>query len=175
MSKCRYSVSAYSTFSNKSTWRKNWNLIKIQELSYQKGEWTYTLSNRYNSPGLMLLFKEALSFIIRRLSFNFNRILLFSLIRALNISKDGEWFQITKWSLTALPLGSTLFLVNGEIPLCSPILPLWSSPIKTKSQSLVARDKSSLTKTVRYHWLGVESHFWVLCLFLVYCLGGWNQ
>ena len=31
------------------------------------------------------------------------------------------------------------------------------------------------TKAVRYDLLGVESHFWVLCFFLVNCLGGWNQ
>ena len=31
------------------------------------------------------------------------------------------------------------------------------------------------TNTVRYDLLGVKSDFWVLYLFLVYCLGGWNQ
>ena len=39
----------------------------------------------------MFLFKEALSLIIRRLSFNSNRNFLFSFVRTLKFSKDGEW------------------------------------------------------------------------------------
>ena len=31
------------------------------------------------------------------------------------------------------------------------------------------------SKAVRYDLMGGESHFWVLCFFLVNCLGGWNQ
>ena len=72
----------------------------------------------------MFLFKEGLSLIIRRLSFNSNRNFLFSLVRTLTFSKDGEWLQSNKWGLTALPLGLTFFLVNGEILICSPILTL---------------------------------------------------
>ena len=54
--------------------RKCWNLIsKIQELSSPKEEYTYTLLNRYNGADLTFLFKEGLSLIIRRLSFNSNR------------------------------------------------------------------------------------------------------
>ena len=34
----------------------------------------------------------------------------------------GEWLQSKKWSLPALPLGLTFFLVNGEIAICSDIL-----------------------------------------------------
>ena len=72
----------------------------------------------------MFLFKEGLSLIIRRLSFNSKRNFLFSLVRTLKFSKDGEWLQSNKWLLTALPLGLTFFLVNGEIPICSLILTL---------------------------------------------------
>ena len=99
-------------------------IIKIQELSSPKGELTYTFSNRYNGADLIFLFKEGLSLIIRRLSFNSNRNFLFSLVRTLKCSKDGEWLQSNKWSLTALRLGLTFFLVNGEIPICCPILTL---------------------------------------------------
>ena len=99
-------------------------IIKIQELSSPKGEQTYTLSNRYNGADLMFLFKGGLSLIIRRLSFNSNKKFLFSLVRTLKFSKDGEWLQSNKWLLTALPFGLTFFLVNGEIPICSPILTL---------------------------------------------------
>ena len=72
----------------------------------------------------MFLFKEGLSLIIRKLFFNSNRDFLFSLVRTLKFSKDGEWLQSNKLLLTVLPLGLTLFLVNGEIQICSPILTL---------------------------------------------------
>ena len=49
----------------------------------------YTLSNRCNGADLMFLFKEGLSLIIRRLSFNFS--FLFSLVSTLKLSKDGKW------------------------------------------------------------------------------------
>ena len=39
----------------------------------------------------MFLFKEGWSLIIRRLSFNSNRNFLFSFVRTLKFSKDGEW------------------------------------------------------------------------------------
>ena len=71
-------------------------IIKIQELSSPKGELTYTVSNRYNGADLIFLFKEGLSLIIRRLSFNSNRIFLFSLVRTQKFSKDGEWLQSNK-------------------------------------------------------------------------------
>ena len=70
----------------------------------------------------MLLFKEGLSLITRRLSFNSHRNFLFSLVITLKFSKDGEWLQINKRLLTALPLGLTFFLVNVDISICSPIL-----------------------------------------------------
>ena len=44
----------------------------------------------------MFLFKEGLSLIIRRLSFNSNMNFLFSLVRTLKLSKDGEWLQSNK-------------------------------------------------------------------------------
>ena len=50
--------------------------------------------------------------VIRRLSVNSNTNFLFSLV---------EWLQSNKWLTTALLLGLTFFLVNGEI-ICSPIL-----------------------------------------------------
>ena len=84
----------------------------------------YTLSNRYNAADLMFLFTEGLSLIIRRLSFSSNTNFLISLIYTLTFSKDGEWLQSSRWSLTALPLGLTFFLVNGEVPIYSPILTL---------------------------------------------------
>ena len=28
---------------------------------------------------------------------------------------------------------------------------------------------------VQYDFLGVKSHFWILCFVLVNCLGGWSQ
>ena len=65
------------------------NIIKIQELSSPKGDQTYTLSNRYNGADLVFLFKEGLSLIIRRLSFNSNRNFLFSLVRTLKFSNEG--------------------------------------------------------------------------------------
>ena len=75
----------------------------------------------------MFLFKEGLSLIIRRLSFNSDTIFLFSLVSTLKLSKDNEWLQSNKWSLTTLLLGLTVFLVNGEILICSPILsPRWN-------------------------------------------------
>ena len=123
MSKCRYAVSAIQTFSNKSKWCNNW-IIKIQELSSPKGELAYTLPNSYNDADLMFLFKEGLSLIIKRLSLNSNRNFVFSLVRTLKFPKDGEWLQSNKLSLAALPLGLTFFLVNGKIPICSPILTL---------------------------------------------------
>ena len=30
-------------------------------------------------------------------------------------------------------------------------------------------------KTVQYNFLRVAYYFWILCFFLVDCLGGWNQ
>ena len=51
----------------------------------------YTLSNRCNGADLMFLFKEGLSLIIRRLSFNANTNFLFSLVSTLKLSKDGKW------------------------------------------------------------------------------------
>ena len=71
-------------------------IIKIQELSSQKGEQMYTLPNRYNSADLMRLVKESLSLIIRRISFNSDRNCLFSLVRTLKLSKDGGWLQSNK-------------------------------------------------------------------------------
>ena len=44
----------------------------------------------------MLLFKEGLSLIIKRLSFNSNTRFLFSLASTLKLSKDGEWLQSNK-------------------------------------------------------------------------------
>ena len=61
----------------------------------------------------MFLFKEGLSIIIRRLSI-LMIIFLSSLVKTLNFKKNGVWFQSNKWSLTALPLGLTFFLVNGD-------------------------------------------------------------
>ena len=72
----------------------------------------------------MFLFKEVLSLTIRRLSMNFNTNFLFSLVNTLNLLIGGKWFQSNKWSLVALPLGLTFFLVNGYIPIYSPILRL---------------------------------------------------
>ena len=70
----------------------------------------------------MFLFKKDLSLITRRLSFNSNTNFLFSFDSTLKFSKDGEWLQSNKWSLTTLPSSLTFFLVNGEISICSPIL-----------------------------------------------------
>ena len=70
----------------------------------------------------MFLFKKDLSLITRRLSFNSNTNFLFSFDSTLKFSKDGEWLQSNKWSPTALPSSLTLFLVNGEISIFSPIL-----------------------------------------------------
>ena len=61
-----------------------------------KDELTLTLSNRYNGADLMFLFKEGLSLIIRRHSFNSNTNFLFSLVSTLKLSKDGEWLQSNK-------------------------------------------------------------------------------
>ena len=58
---------------------------------------------------LMFLFK-GLSLVIRRLSFNSNRIFLFSLVRTLKFSKDGVWLQSNKWSLTSTTLGLNFLL-----------------------------------------------------------------
>ena len=72
----------------------------------------------------MFLFKEGLSLIIRRSSFNFNTNSFFSLVSTLKLSKDGEWLQNNKRLLTALPLGFPFFLVHGEIPISYVILSL---------------------------------------------------
>ena len=60
----------------------------------------------------MLLFKEGLSLIIKRLSFNSNTRFLFSLASTRKLSKDGEWLQSNKWSMAELRLGFTFFLVR---------------------------------------------------------------
>ena len=44
----------------------------------------------------------------------------------------------------------------------------------SKSTSL-SHGSALCSKAARSDLLGVESHFWVLCFFLVNCLGGWNQ
>ena len=58
----------------------------------------YTLSNRYNSADLMILFKNVslLALIIRTLSCNSNTTLLFSLVSKVKLSKDGKWLQSNK-------------------------------------------------------------------------------
>ena len=50
----------------------------------------------YNGADLMFLFKEGLSHIVRKLSFNSNTIFLFSLVSTLKPSKDDEWLQSEK-------------------------------------------------------------------------------
>ena len=50
----------------------------------------YTLSNRGNSTHVTFLFKEDLSLITRRPSFNSNINFLFSLVRTLWFLKDSE-------------------------------------------------------------------------------------
>ena len=50
----------------------------------------------YNGADLMFLFKEGLSHIVRKLSFNSNTIFLFSLVSTLKPSKDDEWLQSDK-------------------------------------------------------------------------------
>ena len=78
----------------------------------------------YNGAGLMFLFRKGLSLVIWRLSFNFNKSFLFSLVSTQKHSKDGEWLQSIKRSLTGLTVGLTFFFVTGEIPMPSPILTL---------------------------------------------------
>ena len=63
----------------------------------------------------MFLFIEGFPLIIRRLFFNSNTNFLFSWVIILQLSKDEEWLQNNKQSLTALPLGLTFFLVNSYI------------------------------------------------------------
>ena len=62
----------------------------------------------------MFLLKEGLSLIISRLFFNSNRNFLFSLVRTLNFSKDGEWLQTNKSSIKA----SSMKLEESSILYC---------------------------------------------------------
>ena len=102
-------------FLNENQWRDNViGRIRI-ELPKIGVNLNYTLSNRYNGADLIYLFKEGLSLIMKRLSFNSNAIFLFSLVSTLKFSKDGECLQSIKWSLTMLPLGLTFYLVIDEI------------------------------------------------------------
>ena len=71
-------------------------LQTIQEFNSLKEELTLAILNRYNSADLMFLFREGLSFIIRRLSSNSNTNFLFSLVSTLKFSKDGKWLQSIK-------------------------------------------------------------------------------
>ena len=115
---------------NKSWWSNNSNSSKSYwenprtELPKRAVNLNYTLLNRFNGAGLIFLFKEGSFLIIRRLSFSCNTNLLSCLVSALKLSKDGEWSQSNKWSLTALPLCITLFFVNLEILISSPFLTL---------------------------------------------------
>ena len=72
----------------------------------------------------MCLVKEGLSLIIKRLFFNADTNLLFSLVDKIKFSKVNEWLQSNKPSLTTPSLGLTFILSNGEIPIWSPILTL---------------------------------------------------
>ena len=103
--------------------RSNQNSLR-NELPKERINLDYTLSNRYTAADLIFLFGEGLSLIIRRFSFSSNTNFLFSLINTLTFLKDVEWLQSSKWSLTAPPLSLTFFLVNGEVPIYSPILTL---------------------------------------------------
>ena len=50
----------------------------------------------YNGADLMFLFKNSLSLVIRRFSFNFNKNFLFSLVSTQKHSKDGGCLQSIK-------------------------------------------------------------------------------
>ena len=96
-------------FLNENQWDNNLKSNqKKHELNSPKEELTWTIFCRI---GIMVLFKEGLSLIIRRLSSNSNTNLQFLI-------------QSNKWLLTALHLGLIFFLVNGGILICSLILTL---------------------------------------------------
>ena len=61
----------------------------------------------YNGADVMFLFKDGLSLIIDRLSFNYCKNILFSCVRIVKSSKDAEWLQ----NSMELFLGLTSFLV----------------------------------------------------------------
>ena len=72
------------------------NDVTIFELPKKGVKLNHTFSNRYKGADLMFLFKESLSLIIRRLSFNFNTNFLFYLLSILKFSKNCERFQSKK-------------------------------------------------------------------------------
>ena len=86
----------------------------------------------------MFLFKKGLSLIIRRLSSIPNRIFLFSLVSKPKLSKDGEWLQSNKWSLTSLPLGLNFFLVRFRY-----VLQFWELRCLTYSTEIVWQNSTT--------------------------------
>ena len=103
------------------------NLIRrIRELNSPNQELTLTLTILCQiciMVQICFCFRKVY-LVIKRLSFNFNANFLFSLVGIQKLSKDGEWLQSTKLSLTPLTLRLTFFLVNGGILICSLILKL---------------------------------------------------
>ena len=79
----------------------------------------------------MFLFSDGLSLMISGLSLIFNKSFLFSWVKILKLSKEGEKLQWSKWSQIALLFDGLTFLpVRGNTPICSPDLYLQGSPKK---------------------------------------------